>query len=59
MTSRMRSRELALGRVLAGDRERQGDVLDDVQQRDQVERLEDEAGPLAAEPGRLVVGQVG
>ena len=48
MTSRIALGQLALGRVLAGDRERQGDVLGDVEQRDQVERLEDEAGPVAA-----------
>ena len=50
--------ELAAAGVLAGDRERQRDVLADVEQRDQVERLEDEAGPLAAQPRRLVVGEV-
>ena len=33
------------------------DVLADVEQRDEVEELEDEARLLAAEPGRLVVGQ--
>ena len=44
--------QLAARRVLAGDRERQRDVLGDVEERDQVERLEDVAGPLAAEPGR-------
>ena len=43
--------------VLAGDGERQADVLDDVEQRDQVERLEDEPGALAAEARRLVVGE--
>ena len=30
----------------------------DVEQRDQVERLEDEAGPVATQAGRLVVGQL-
>ena len=44
--------KLALAGVLAGDRERQGDVLGDVEERDQVERLEDEAGPVAPERGR-------
>ena len=58
MTSRMRSASSPFGRVLAGDRERQRDVLGDVEQRDQVERLEDEAGPVAAQAGRLVVGQL-
>ena len=43
---------------LAGDRERQADVLGDVEERDQVEELEDEAGPVAAQPGRRVVGQL-
>ena len=50
--------QLAPGRVVAGDRERQRDVLGDVEQRDEVERLEDEAGPVAAQPGRLVVGEL-
>ena len=57
MTSRTRSAQLAAGRVLAGDRERQRDVLGGVEQRDEVERLEDEAGPVAPKPGRPVVGQ--
>ena len=50
--------DLARGRVLAGDRERQRDVLGDVEQRDQVERLEDEAGPVAPQPGRVIVRQL-
>ena len=51
--------QLAPCRVAAGDRERQRDVLDDVEQRDQVERLEDEPGPVTAQSRRIVVGQAG
>ena len=58
MTSRIRSAISPLPGSGAGDRERQRHVLGHVQQWDQVERLEDEAGPVAAELGRLVVGQV-
>src|SRR5438445_546772 len=48
-------RGLALVGVDPRDRERQGDVLGDVEQRDEVERLEDEPGPIAAElRGRVV-----
>ena len=50
--------ELALVRVATGDRERQGHVFDDVQQRDEVERLEDEPRPVAPQPRGLVVGQL-
>src|SRR4029078_4758365 len=42
----------------AGDGERQLDVLADAEQRDQVERLEHDAGPLAAKLRRLRIGQV-
>ena len=45
-----------LVRLAAGDRQRQQDVLLRGQRRHQVERLEDEADPVAAQPGqRLVV----
>ncbi len=50
--------ELAATRVVPGDRERQRDVLPDVEERDQVERLEDEAGPIAAQLRGGVVGQL-
>ena len=50
--------DLAARRVLAGDRERQGDVLGHVEERDEVERLEDEPGPVAAQPRGPVVGQL-
>src|SRR5438128_6311870 len=50
-------RQLALARIEAGDRERERDVLGDVEQRDEVEELEDKAGLLAPQPGYLLVGQ--
>ena len=43
--------------LLAGDRERQDDVLLGRQHRQQVEELEDEADVLAAEPRQLRVGE--
>jgi hypothetical protein len=51
-------RQLAARRVLPSDRERQGDVLGDVEEGDQVERLEDEPGPVAAQPRGPIVGQL-
>src|SRR5438874_2180115 len=47
--------QLSPRRIVTGDRERQADVLANVEQWDQVERLEDEAGPLAAQPRRLTI----
>ena len=44
--------------VLPGDRERQRDVLAHVEERDQVEGLEDEPGPVAAQPRGAVVGEL-
>ena len=41
----------------AGQEQRQRDVLDQVQGREQVEELEDEAEPLAAHPREPIVGQ--
>ena len=46
-----------MARIDAGDRERQGHVLVDVEQRNQVEELEDEARLLAPQAGRLRVAQ--
>ena len=57
MTSRTRSGSSPRRRVLAGDREGQPDVLGHVEQRDQVERLEDEARPVATQSRGAVVGQ--
>src|SRR5262245_50085016 len=51
--------ELALVRVLAGDRERQADVLADVQERDEVERLEHEAGLVSPDARRLAIREPG
>ena len=48
-------RELAGARVLPRDREREADVLHDVEQRHEVERLEHEPGALAPQAGRGVV----
>ena len=55
MTSRTRSASSPRLGIEPGDRERQADVLADVQERDEVERLEDEAGPVAAQARGLVV----
>src|SRR5439155_15838221 len=41
----------------AGDRERQADILGDVQERDKVKELEDEPGAVAPEPGRRLVSE--
>ena len=46
-------RQVAAPRILAGDGERQPHVLDDVEQRHQVERLEHEPGALAPQARRL------
>src|SRR3954447_5800415 len=50
-------RGLTGARVAARDRERKPDVLGHVEQRDQVERLEDEAGPLGGQRGCRAVGE--
>jgi hypothetical protein len=49
---------VAVSRIDAGDREGQGHVLIDVQERDQVEELEDEAGLLAPQTSGLGIAQV-
>ena len=46
-------------RRTARDIQRQRDVLQRGQRRHQVERLEDETDPVAAQPGHLLVGQTG
>ena len=51
--------QLAAGRVAAGDGEGQRHVLGDVEERDEVEGLEDEPGPLAPEAGGCLVGEAG
>ena len=58
MTSRIRSASSPFFVSWPGDRERQRDVLGDVEERDQVERLEDEAGPIATEAGRVVIREL-
>ncbi len=45
----------ALVGLAAGEHQRQGDVLQRRQRRHQVERLEDEADPVAAQMGQLLV----
>ena len=49
---------VAVARIHAGDGERQRHVLVDVEERDQVEELEDEAGLLAPQAGGLGIAQV-
>ena len=49
--------EPALVGLAAGQRHRQGDVLDGVERRHQVERLEDEADPVAAQLRELVLAR--
>ncbi len=49
----------ALVRPLSGQLQRQGDVLHDRQRGQQVEGLEDEADPVAAQLGQLGVVQAG
>ena len=58
MTSRIAVAQLAPRRIGAGDGERQADVLGDIEQRDQVERLEDEPRPVAAQARGRLVGQL-
>ena len=48
-------RDVAVPWILARDRERQPDVLLDREERDEVEELEHEAGPVATEAGCLLV----
>src|SRR5450432_1535999 len=49
---------LAMARILAGDREGQADILGRVEERNEVEELEDEARLIAAQTGRGVIVEV-